>query len=85
MTTATKIIGQALGLLGIRSAADPVGGAEAAICRERLNTMLDAWRIQSLFAYATQKITATLPSNTASRTIGPAAQFATANDIDGWH
>ena len=56
MTTANKIIAQALGLLGVRSSVDPVSGADAAIALERLNTMLDAWRTQSLFAYATQTV-----------------------------
>jgi hypothetical protein len=71
VTTANQIIGQALGLLGIRSSADPVGGAEAAVGLERLNTLLDAWRVQNLYAYATQKATGTLPALTGTRTIGP--------------
>jgi hypothetical protein len=71
VTTANKIIAQALGLIGVRSSADPVSGADAAIALERLNTLLDAWRVQSLFAYATQAITGALPANTATRTIGP--------------
>ena len=75
MTTANKIIAQALGLLGVRSSVDPVSGADAAIALERLNTMLDAWRTQSLFAYATQTVAGTLPAGTATRTIGPAGQL----------
>jgi hypothetical protein len=78
MTTANELISQALGLLGIRSAGNPVGGAEAAIALERLNTMVDAWRINSLFAYATATVTGTLPANTTTRTVGPAAQLVTA-------
>lgn len=75
MTTANKIISQALGLLGVRSSVDPVSGADAAISLERLNTMLDAWRTQSLFAFAQQTIAGTLPAATATRTIGPAGQL----------
>jgi hypothetical protein len=78
VTTANQIIGQALGLLGVRSAADPVTGAEAAICLERLNTMLDAWKVQPLFSYATTKITGTLPSGVSSRTVGPTGADMTA-------
>jgi hypothetical protein len=75
MTTANQIIGQALGLLGVRSSADAVPGSDAVIALERLNTLLDGWRAQSLFAYATQTITGTLPASTATRTIGPAGQL----------
>jgi hypothetical protein len=71
VTTANQIIGQALGLLGIRSSADPVGGPEAAVCFERLNTLLDAWLVEPMYAYATQKVTGTLPALTGTRTIGP--------------
>jgi hypothetical protein len=78
VTTANKIIGQALGLIGVRSSADPVSGADAAIALERLNTMLDAWRVVSLFAYATQTITGALPANTQTRTIGPTGDLAIA-------
>lgn len=77
MTTANKIIGQALGLIGIRSSGNPVNGADSAIALERLNTMLDSWRTDSLYAYATATVTGTLPANTATRTIGPAAQLVT--------
>jgi hypothetical protein len=77
VTTANKIIAQALGLIGVRSSADPVSGADAAIALERLNTLLDAWRVQSLFAYATLTITGTLPPATATRTIGPTGQLVT--------
>lgn len=75
MTTANKIIGQALGLVGVRAAVDPVSGADASIALERLNTMLDGWRTQSLFAYAALTISGTLPASTATRTIGPAGQL----------
>jgi hypothetical protein len=75
MTTAIKIINQALGLLGIRSGADPVSGEDAAIARERLNTLLDAWRLESLYTYATQTVTATLPANTATLDIGPTGDY----------
>lgn len=71
MTTANQIIAQALGLIGIRSSTDPINGPDAAIALERLNTLLDAWRADSFYAYATQTITGTLPANTQTLTIGP--------------
>lgn len=79
MTTATKLINQALGLLGVRTAADAVSGADATIALERLNTMLDAWKAESLFAYATEKVTGSLPANTQQRTIGPTGQLVLAS------
>lgn len=78
MTTANELIGQALGLLGVRAAGNPVSGESAAMALERLNTLLDAWRVNSLFAHATQTITGTLPANTTTRTIGPAGQLVCA-------
>lgn len=81
MTTANKIIGQALGLLGVRSSVDPVTGADAAIALERLNTLLDGWRTQSLFAYAQQTVAGVLPAHTATLTIGPAGQLVAERPI----
>lgn len=75
MTTANELISQAAGLLGIRSAADPLDGTTAAIMLDRLNTMLDAWRLSGLNAYATAKVPGTLPASTATRTIGPTGQL----------
>jgi hypothetical protein len=76
MTTATQIISQALGILRIRAPGDAVGN-EAGDMLERLNMMLDGWRLESLFATAGIRVTATLGA-VATATIGPSADF----DID---
>lgn len=75
MATANQIIRQALMKLGIVGPGDPVKAADADDCLIALNTMLDAWRTESLYAYVTTRVTGTLPSNTESRTIGPAGNF----------
>ncbi len=82
MTTAQKIINQAFGLIGIREGADPVSGTDAAIAFERLNTLLDAWRVESLYCYATQTLTATLPAGIATLDVGPSGDFVTAAAVE---
>jgi hypothetical protein len=81
VTTAAKIIGQSLGLLGIRSSADPVTGADAVICLERLNTLLDAWKVQPGYAYAATTISGALGAGVASLTIGPTGDLATTRPV----
>jgi len=78
VTTANQIIGQALGLIGVRSANDPVSGGDAALCFERLNTLLDALKINPLNSYATIALTGTLAANTSTLTIGPTGTIAVA-------
>jgi hypothetical protein len=75
MTTANQIIDQALGVLGVKSPGVAASGNEAAQALERLNTMLDGWRTESLFAYASERVTFTLPANTETATIGPTGDF----------
>lgn len=75
MTTANQIIDQALGLLGVKAPGESVSGDEATGLLFRLNGMLDSWRTVSMFAYTTSRVTYTLPSNTATATIGPAGNF----------
>jgi hypothetical protein len=75
VTTANSIIRQALGKLGIAAPGQVVSPGDAQACLQSLNTMLDAWAVESLYAYATQTITGTLPASTATRTIGPTGQL----------
>ena len=77
MTTANQIIDQALSLLGVKAPGDATEGNEAAQALLRLNTMVDGWRTESLFAYATERVTYTLPANTQTATIGPLGNFVT--------
>ena len=76
MTTASVIIRQSLARIGVRAAGEDVGGDDAADALETLNTMIDAWRVENLFAVATSTIAATLPANTQQLNVGPAQTVA---------
>lgn len=72
---AQEIINQGLGVLGVRAAGEVIQGNEAADLLDRLNLMVDSWRSESLYAYATQRLTGTL--NGATLTIGPTGDIET--------
>ena len=76
MTTASTIIRQSLSRIGVRAAGEDVDGGDAADALDVLNAMLDAWRVESLFAVATTTISATLPANTQQINVGPAQTVA---------
>lgn len=76
MTTAATVIAKALSHIKVRAAGEAVGGDDAEDARGALNTMLDAWRLESLFAYATTTITATLAADTQTLNVGPAQTIA---------
>lgn len=73
MPSAVQIFNQSLGLLGVKTPGQPISGGLLPDSLVRLNTMLDAWRLDSLKAYAVQRLTANV--STATRTIGPAGDF----------
>ena len=73
MTTATEIVSQALGLLGVKDPIEALDGNEAASGLSRLNGLLDSWRTESLSAYSLARVTASVAAATA--TIGPAGTF----------
>lgn len=81
MATATEIVEQALGWLGVLSAGETLGADDAELCRGLLNTMLDAWNLPSLTLYATTDATATLGAGSTSLTIGPAMQLAVTRPV----
>jgi hypothetical protein len=74
MTTATQVISQALGIIGVKSPGQALG-TEAADCLERLNMMLDGWRTERLYATAGVRVSASLNGSTATATIGPTGTF----------
>lgn len=74
MTTATQIISQALGILGVRPPGQALGN-EAGDCLERLNMMIDGWRVERLYATAGIRVSATLNGSTAAATVGPTGTF----------
>lgn len=71
MTTANAIIRAALGKLGIVAPGESVKPNDAADCLQALNTIVDAWRLERLFAYATQTIDEAVPASTQGLEIGP--------------
>jgi hypothetical protein len=75
-TTANALIRQALARIGVRAAGEAVNGDDAADALQVLNTMLDAWRVENLFAVATSTLSATLPANTQQINVGPAQTVA---------
>jgi len=76
VTTASTIIRQSLSRLAVRAAGEAVGGDDAADALQALNAMLDAWRVEGLFAVATSTISATLPADTQQINVGPAQTVA---------
>ena len=77
MTTATELITQALGILGVRAVGESVDGTTAGETLTRLNSLIDSWRTQKLYAYATQRITGTLPASASTLTVGPTGDIVT--------
>ena len=75
MATANAIIRAALGKLGIVSPGESVKPNDAADCLLELNRLVDAWRLERLFAYATVTTDAAVAADVTSRTIGPTGQI----------
>ncbi len=75
MTTALQLVNKATSLIGVRGAGEILSADDAAECLSSLNSMLDSWRTESLYAYAKQRVTATLPAGVNTATIGPAGTF----------
>lgn len=76
-TSAAVIIRAALGKLGIVAPGQALNGDEAADCLAALNRVLDAWRLERLYAYATTDVTHTTAGVTDSLTIGPGGDINT--------
>lgn len=81
MTTALTIISATLRELGVIEAGVIPDGADSANCLEALNTMADGFLAEPNLAYSTQMVSAELPSDTQSLTIGPGQQINTARPL----
>lgn len=81
MATALEIIESAMGKLGLIGPGDTVAPEDSDVCLNRLNTLVDSWENENLFAYTTTDTTFTLPANTTSRTIGPAMEINVARPV----
>jgi hypothetical protein len=75
MATVLTLVNNALQELGVYGAGETVSADDAALCLEALNDILEAWRLENLYIYDTQEVTAALPAATTSRTIGTGGQF----------
>lgn len=78
MTTAAIIGRSALGKLGINAPGEALRPADGDTCLEALNRILDAWKLERLYAYATTDVTHTVASVTQTLTIGPSGNINTA-------
>jgi hypothetical protein len=81
VATVLNIITDALQELGVIGAGEPVNADDAALCLSALNTLIDAWHLEPLTIFASQQITATLPANTTSLTIGPTLNINVARPV----
>ena len=70
-TTAAIIGGRSLGLLGVVAPGEALKPADGDLVLSLLNLIVDAWKLESLYAYATETIEHTTSGETATLTIGP--------------
>lgn len=75
MTTALSLIKDALMMNGTLAEGESPSPEMAQDSLRALNMMLDAWSIENLAIYSTQKQSFTWPASTTSRTIGPTGDF----------
>jgi hypothetical protein len=71
VTTAAIIGKAALGKLGITSPGEALKPEDGELVLDALNRILDAWKLEKLYAYATETISHTTAGETAELTIGP--------------
>ncbi len=70
-TTAAAIGKEGLGLLGVVAPGEALKAADGDLVLTLLNRILDAWKLESLYAYATETIEHTTVGEAATLTIGP--------------
>jgi hypothetical protein len=76
VTTSAAIIARAaLGKLGIVSPGEALKPEDGETCLEALNRILDAWKLERMYAYATATIEHTVAAEAQSLTIGPGADI----------
>ena len=81
MATVIDIIDDALQEIGAYGAGETVSGSDSAVALRALNNLLDDLRNQDLSVYAQQNVSATLPANTQSLTIGPTLEIDVARPV----
>lgn len=80
MATAAAIINRALRLIGVLASGETASASEQADALEALNSMLDAWRNESLMVYALRDESLTL-TGAASYTVGTGGNLNTARPV----
>lgn len=71
MTTAVKLIEQALGLIGVRAAGETLDGDTVTDSLQALNDLIDSWATEAFYVYQVLNHAYTLSSNQQTVTIGP--------------
>lgn len=79
-TSAMQLIAQALGMLEIKAAGEPVGDQVLADMFDLLNnSVLDGWRTDSLYAIGILSVIGILKAGVKTMTIGPTGDLPTPN------
>ena len=81
MAQAINLIGDSLGLLGVRALGEPVDGDVAADAFRALNNLLESWQLDRLFILSTSDVTKTVAPGTASLTIGSGGDIDIARPV----
>jgi hypothetical protein len=77
-TNATEIIRQAWGtILGVGAPGQPISPRELQDLLLVLNSIVDAWRIEKLFATSVETVSGLLPANARTITVGPSGDIVT--------
>lgn len=80
MTTALSMIDRAFELIGYKDPGETLSGADSAAGLAALNSMIDAWRRNTLFVYATTYITQSVSGDPI--TIGSGGTLNTTRPVD---
>lgn len=81
MSTASDLTIGAYGALGAYDKNQGLQPEEAELGLDKLNTILDAWYLERLYAFTVDEVVVTLPPATRTRTIGPGMQIDIARPI----
>jgi hypothetical protein len=74
MPTLRALATQAMGRLGVLASGESMSAADANLCLEAINQLLDEWQATSLMLYAEQRTTWNIVPSQASYTVGDSAE-----------
>ncbi len=75
MPTALDYLTDSLQGIGVYAAGETITSADALLCLQRLNTMMDSWSNESLMTYAQMEQSGTLVPGKYQYTVGPGGDF----------